>query len=212
MNALAQTFPPIHPSPLPPASFRPRVWHFVIALVIILPVWTVVGVTGYFRLSPEARVLRGSLMDSVGGQWHKKFAVHLGGMTMGLVRFGSQFLHIPPEPKAALKTLHGAEVGIYDLADDPSGLDSVRIFNNADRAMKSRGWQRIVGVVKEGDLVAVYFPISAVRPSSMACCVMVFHERQLVVASARGNLEPLLDIIDKNIKRATAKFPKGFTL
>ena len=43
--------------------------------------------------------LRSSVIESVPGQWDKRFAVHVGGLTLGLVRFGSLFFNLPPEPK-----------------------------------------------------------------------------------------------------------------
>src|SRR5258708_4088302 len=98
--------------PVSSGGFRFRPWHVAVLLILCLPILAAVAVANCFRLSSESRVLRGNLMESVGGQWDKKFAVHLGSLPMGIVRWGSHCVHLPPEPRAALDTLHGVEVGI----------------------------------------------------------------------------------------------------
>jgi len=190
---------PVRPAPAAPGGLRFGKGHLAVLLILCLLLSCAAGVAGYFRLSSESRVLRSSLMESVGGEWDKKFAVHVGSLTMGVVRLGSHFIHLPPEPRAALDTLHGAEVGIYHLREEPHSINATAIFDGADRAMKARGWDRIVGVTHERELVAVYFPRKVVLPSKMSCCLMIFHNRELVIVSARGNLEPLLEIARKRM-------------
>jgi hypothetical protein len=186
--------------PLKPA-FRFRRRYLALLVILCVPLFCAIGVAGYFRLSSETKALRKTVMSSVPGQWDKRFAVHVGGFTMGLVRFGSRFANLPPEPRAALEALHGAEVGIYRLHENPVSIAPTAIFMAADKAMKARGWERIVGVAQADQLVAVYIPLKGISPGRMACCVVVLHERDLVVASAHGNLGPLLQITEK----------KGFT-
>jgi hypothetical protein len=162
----------------------------VAALAILcVPLFCAVGVAGYFRLGSETTALRRSLMGSVAGEWDKKFAVHVGSLTMGLVRTGSRFVNLPPEPRAALEALHGAEIGVYKLREEAAPVDYRAIFLAADRAMKARGWERVVGVARGDEFVAVYIPRNGVLPGKMACCLAVLQERNLVVGSARGNLE-----------------------
>jgi hypothetical protein len=182
--------------PLRPA-FRFRQRFIVLLVILCLPLCCAIGIAGYFRLSSETRALRKTVMGSVPGQWDKRFAVHVGSLTMGLVRAGSRFVNLPPEPRAALDALHGAEVGVYRLHQNPVSVGPATIFVAADKAMKARGWERIVGVVQADQLVAVYIPLKGISPGRMACCVVVLHERDLVVASAHGDLGPLLQIAEK---------------
>ncbi|MCX6929425.1 MAG: hypothetical protein NT154_40355, partial [Verrucomicrobia bacterium] len=141
------------------AASRLRFWvrtgYVVLALGLCLPVLCAIGIAGYFRLSSATQALRSSVIESVPGQWNKRFAVHVGGLTLGLVRFGSRFFNLPPEPKAAVEALHGAEVGIYKLQDAPSALDYSAMFTAADKCMGRRGWERIVGVAQGRQFVAV---------------------------------------------------------
>jgi hypothetical protein len=174
--------------------FRVRTGYVVLALVLCLPLLCAIGIAGYFRLSSATQALRNSVIESVPGQWDKRFAVHVGGLTLGLVRFGSRFFNLPPEPKAALEALHGAEVGVYNLHDAPCALDYSAMFTAADKCMRRRGWERIVGVTRSRQFVAVYMPRNLRTVKRMACCVAVLNEQDLVVASARGNLQPLLEL------------------
>ncbi len=183
----------------------------IVAAVLALFAACVVGVTGYFRLSSPTAALRSSVMSEIPGPWHKTVALRVGWFTTGLIRTGSRFFQMPPEPRAALEAVHGAEVGVYKLQRDPVASDFKGLFAAADQAMKRRGWDRIVGVAEEGQFVAVYFPHRKVTLRGIKCCVLVLKDRDLVVASASGNLEPLLKIAEEHINTGELRrcLPKG---
>ena len=180
--------------------FRVRTGYVVLALVLCLPLLCAVGIAGYFRLSSATQALRNSVIESVPGQWDKRFAVHVGGLTLGLVRFGASFFNLPSEPKAALEALHGAEVGVYNLRDAPCAPDYSAMFTAADKCMRRRGWERIVGVAEGRQFVAVYMPRNLRTVKRMACCVAVLNEQDLVVASARGNVQPMLELATQHLQ------------
>jgi len=179
----------------------------VLALVLCLPLLCAIGIAGYFRLSSAAQALRSSMIESVPGKWDKRLAVHVGGLTLSLVRFGSRLFDLPPEPKAALAALRGAEVGIYRLQAAPATLDYLAMFAAADRSMRRRGWERVVGVARGRQFVAVYMPRNLHTVKRMGCCVAVLNEQDLVVASASGNLEPLLELATQRLQEHD--FPFG---
>jgi len=132
-------------------------------------------------------------MESVPGQWHRRFALNVGGLTFGFARFGSSFFHLPPEPRAALQALHGVEVGVYQLEGPISLPDYAAILKTADKSMRNRGWERIVGVAQGGQFVAVYAS-GDLRLKDVSCCVAVLNDQNLIVVSARGNISPLLEL------------------
>lgn len=179
--------------------FRIRAWYVVLALVLCLPLLGAIGITGYFRLSSPTQALRSSVIESVPGQWDKRFAGRVGGLTLGLVWFISHFFNMPPEAEAALAALHGAEVGVYNLHDAPSTLDYSAMFLAADKRMRRLGWERTVGVARGRQFVAVYMPRNLRTVKRMACCVAVLNEEDLVVASARGNLQPLIELATQHL-------------
>jgi hypothetical protein len=111
---------------------------------------------------------------------------------MALVRMGSRSFPLEAEPRAVLETVRGAEVGVYELAEEPTCGDRESLLAAADKAMGGRGWQRVVGVRRDREVVGVYVPGKRVASRRMKVCVVVLHGRDLVVASARGNIEPLM--------------------
>ncbi|HWW01142.1 MAG TPA: hypothetical protein VNZ64_15710 [Candidatus Acidoferrum sp.] len=197
--------PPYTPPKPPGSGFRAG--YAVAAAVPLFFVLCVVGVTGYFRLGSETTALRQSLMGSVDGQWKKTIAVHLGWFTTSLVRAGSQLVKLDPEPRAAIEAVRGVEVGVYKLHGDSQREDHGAILARADKAMNRRGWVRVVGVSHDRDLVTVYMPRKGMSMRNLKCCVMVFNGRDLVVASARGNLEPLWAIAEKHLELGLNRHP-----
>lgn len=164
-----------------------------------LVIWCIVGVTGFFRLSSETATLRASFMEAMPGAWNKKIALRVGWFTTGIARVGAGFFNLPPEPRAALAAVHGAEVGIYSLDRELAVPDGSAVLEIADKAMKARGWDRIVGVSQERQLVAVYWPHQKLSPGKIKCCVLVFQGRELIVSSVRGNLEPLMELASQHL-------------
>ena len=186
------------PSESPKSGFRAG--YAAAAAVILLSVLCVVGVAGVFRLGCETTALRQSLMSSVDGQWKKTIAIHLGWFTTGLVRAGSRFVKLDPEPRAALDAVRGVEVGVYKRQGGPEQEDHGTVLARADRAMNRRGWVRVVGVSRDRELVAVYMPRKGLSLRNTKCSVMVFNGRELVVVGARGNLQPLMAVVEKHLE------------
>ena len=189
------TLPPFFPAPS-----RVRAGYIVLGAIVLFLMMCAIGVVGMFQLGSEATLLRKTLMSSVAGIWDKKIAIRVGGITTALVRGGSRFFNLPPEPRAALDALHGAEVGVYNLREEPGYVERGPILTRADKAMAARGWDRVVGVVQENNLVAIYMPHKKASAGNIRCCLMVFSGRDLVVVSARGNVEPLLALAEKHIE------------
>ena len=83
-------------------------------------------------------------------------------------------------------------MGVYQLASGTRSPDHATMLAAADSAMSARGWERVVGVMDGHDLVAVYLPKENSSARRVKCCVMVFDGKEMVLVSAQGNLEPLL--------------------
>jgi hypothetical protein len=157
------------------------------------------GVASFFRLGTEADALRASLMRDSRGEWQKKVGIHVGFFTTALVRGGSSFFKLPPEAKAAISGLRGAEVAVYKRAVDLDEAKRGALLSSADETMTRRGWERVVAVCKDGKLVAIYTPRSGGRPSKVKFCIAVLDERNLVVVGVQGNLEPMLALANRAI-------------
>ena len=178
---------------------RVRKRYLVAAGVLAIVFLCGFGIASYFKLSPGTETLRKSLVRSATGEWENKIELRVGWFTTGLVRAGSRLLNLAPEPRAAIKSLHSAEVGVYNLRTESACPDRSALLAEADRAMTAGGWERIVGVLANDDLVAVYMPRRGFSSTRMKFCLMALHDHRLVVASASGNLEPLLELATKQM-------------
>jgi hypothetical protein len=99
---------------------------------------------------------------------------------------------LDPAARAALQSIHGAGVGIYQLPAGTPPPNRAAMLVTAESAMTARGWERVVGVIDGREMVAVYIP-KAVSVHRLKCCVLVFDGKQMVLASVRGNPKPILD-------------------
>jgi hypothetical protein len=168
-------------------------------LLLCVPALGIIGVASCFYLGASAQALRGAVMESVPGRWHKHFAINVGGVTLALARFGASFTHLPPDAKAALQFLDHGEVGIYEMEEKMSSPDYALILKTADKSMQRRGWERIVGVVEPGQFVAVYAPINHWGKDT-SCCVAVLDDRNLVIVSARGDTDQMLEFAQRHFR------------
>jgi hypothetical protein len=121
--------------------------------------------------------------------------VNAGSLTFGAIRTGLSFMDLEPEARAALKTVRGVEVGIYDLPSDANAPDAGTVLKTFDSTMSGRSWYRVVGVKDGRDLVTVYMPEKTTSIRKLKCCVVVFTGQQTIVASVRANPEPLIQCL-----------------
>lgn len=175
----------------------PRVHPLAIFLLIVfflvgLGLW---WVTGIFRLGSETSTLKSSFMAASGADWRTRIALNLGRVTFGLVQFGTSFIQMPREGRAALNGLNQAEVGVYETARSYESISSSAILAATDKAMEKRGCVRIVGVIQRDNLVAVYVPKKGKLNSQVHASVLVLHENRLVVAGVRANPNELMKLI-----------------
>jgi hypothetical protein len=159
------------------------------------------GLTGCFRASSDTQALRDSLIKSANAEWDKTVEFGVGGLTLGLVRAGLSFVDLDPEARAALHAAQGADVGVYKRHDTGKQLDHPAMLLAADRAMTGRGWDRMIAVVNPRELVAVYVPDEVVSTGDVKVCFVVVSGSDMVVASARSNLEPLLELAFSHERR-----------
>jgi hypothetical protein len=185
----------MNPSPVPPVVRPPakRLWlRYILAALLLLTVVIAVEVVSCFHLSSDAKALRNSLIKSSGVEWRQQIALNAGGLTLSAVRAGLSFVNLDAGARAALQSVRGAEAGIYQLPSGAKPPDRAALLAAADAAMTARGWDRVVGVMDGRDLVTVYLPGKTTSARRMKCCVMVLDGQEMVVVSARADLEPLL--------------------
>jgi hypothetical protein len=163
---------------------------------ILLPVFTFLLVlsSGCFRVSSDTRAMRDAVLDHTSCQSDKQIELSLGRLTFGLVGFGSRYVDMPPEARSILKAVKGGEVSVYKLHGSSPATNCSDILNSSDNSMKKRGWMRLVGVLHDRDLVAVYIPQKLRSAGDVRVAVLVLNGHDLVCVSAHSDLEPLLDL------------------
>lgn len=157
------------------------------------------GLTGCFKVSRDVDSLRQSVMQVIPSGWHEEIEIGVGGWVFALARGGSALLELDPDIRAALEVVRSADVGVYKFQGNSKNLNAGKILKSADDAMTKRGWERVVGVVSPGEVVAIYLPKDMNSSRLVRFCVLVLDDRQMVIASACSNLEPLLTLaMNKN--------------
>lgn len=180
---------------------RFRIFPILLCGLMALPVLLGLGVISFFRLSGDAAALRASALEALPGKWDNKVTLHPGFFTTALVRAGARFVKLPPEARAAISSLRGLEVAVYKNSQATADwVDTGAVLARADEAMSARRWDRVVGVSRDDELVAVYTPRRGITASSIRCCVLVLHRNDLVVAGANGNPEPLVEVAQRHLE------------
>ena len=189
--------PPVIPTPPEPPTRGPNILLTILGLAFLLVILVTgllaYGVTSYLRLGAEARALRNSFTQTAHGGWHKRLEINVGGFTTGLARAGLGFAQIDGDVRAALGGMRAGQVGIYELGAG-ANPDPAKAFAAADDAMYQRGWDRLAVVSRQDTLVTVYVPLALKAGDELSACFVVLHDRQLVLGSVRGDLEPLLQL------------------
>lgn len=189
--------PPLAPPLIGPPTKRP--WFWVGLALLLFPFVAlgviVLGVASYLHLSSDTRALRNGLMKASGVEWRQHIGLNIGSMTLGVIRAGLSLAPLDAQARAAVQTVRGVEVGIYELPPGTKPPDCAAMLAVADTVLNARGWERVVGVLDGEELVSVYVPGEAIAARRMKCCVLVLDGRQMVVVSARADFEPLWECL-----------------
>ena len=177
------------------------VYASVIAVALLL------ATTGCFRVGSETRALRDVALEFGADGAEEKIEVGVGFFTVGLAKLGTRLLDVPPEVKEILGSVDGVECSVYELRGRQDDLSQLLV--EADKEMSKRGCDRVVGVNDGEHLVAVYVPREMNSHRNASISVMVLTKRELVCATARGDLEPVLQMAYGKVRE---KMPKRETV
>jgi len=143
---------------------------------------------------PDVRTVRQAVIEASGKGWKPQFRVGVGPLSLGLLRATLCFTGIDPEAAAALQALHAADVSLDRRFKHVPQAPSATWLSKADARLQPLGWQRTITVVERDHTVLVYFPTAERPTKDLEVCVVVLEPDQLIVASARSDLQPLLDL------------------
>ena len=170
----------------------------------------VVTTTGCFRVGTDTIALRDAVLNNTPeAEWEEQVELGFGRISVAVLQLGgavvSRCVEVPPEARAILSAAKGAEASVYQLRGGTlNGFDPQKILAEADKKMEKRGWYRLVGVVQERELVAVYVPEDVDLAKDAEVAVLVLNDKDLVCVGARSDLRPLYRIA---MEKAGDKFP-----
>lgn len=197
--------PPSDPPPLPPLPSQRRqrpglVWGLLVAF-IGLPSLLLYGVVSCFGLGSDAAALREAVMASSDSGLNRQAELRLGWLPLTVMRQGLRWVDLDPEARLALDSIRSVEAGVY-ASDDEGPVDVAGLMAAGDGGLRSLGWDRIVGVVHEGDVVGVYSHANPHDSEDLSFCVLVHHEGRLVLAAIRCRAGPLLALLETAVRTA----------
>ena len=176
---------------LPASPDKPLWVKLQIACIVGL---TTIGLTGCFRVSSDVGALRDSVMKAANAEREERIEIGVGALTLHLARAGLAFVDLDPDARTALHAVRSAEVGVYKLRNKRHPPNPAAMLSAADETMAGRGWDRVVGVLNRHELVAIYVPGNVRSTRNLKVCLVTVNGREMIVASARSNLEPIMEL------------------
>lgn len=175
-------------SPVLPRGLRASLASVAVAVLCLLQ-------TGCFQVSRDIDQLRATVLKAAGATAEKRIEVGVGWMTLGLARAGLSMVQLDPRAVLALDALRSADISVCQLARNGNAFSCGSVLNETDSLMTGQNWDRLVTVLDREQLVAIYVPQQSRSSSTdLKVCLVVLNQRQLVIASARSDLEPLLKL------------------
>ncbi len=161
------------------------------------------GLTGCFKVSRDVQALRDGVVKAAQVEEPQgRIELGVGALTLNLARAGLAFVDLEPEARTVLHAVRSAEVGVYKFRGRRQRPNYAAVLSAADKTMAGRGWDRVVGVMNRNELVAIYVPAQAHSTRNVKVCVVALNGQEMVIASARSNLETLtalaLDRVDRH--------------
>ncbi len=169
---------------------------------LLLPLTT----TGCFRVSSETQALRDAALNTGFGRANEKVQVGVGFVTVALAKLATRYIDMPPEARTALSSLKQAECAVYELHDRRQSFAS--ILTETDKAMESRGCERLIGVIQERQLLAVYVPHDMNSAHDVKASVLVLNGKQLVCVTARADARDLVQLALQHVHEQSSSFSR----
>lgn len=190
------------PNYAPRPSGRRRLLHWFLIISAAATLVVAVKLVGIFFVSAEARDLQVAICEAAEGKpdTHLQFSIGPGILSIGRLAV-LMIDDVPPEARQALSAIDRASVGIYQLAQRISPENRGRMLAAADGRLAAKGWERIVTVVDDRDLVLIYMPRDWDDADDLEVCIAVCDGDELVVVSAQARSRPLMKWVQKHLPK-----------
>ena len=125
-----------------------------------------------------------------------------------MARTGSSWIDLDREARMAVEAIHSAEVGVFELFESPDPDAFPRLIAQADEQLHGDGWERIVTVLEDSQMVLVYAPTKFESSKQIEACVIVLAERNLVAVNGRAFTEPLMELASSAMRHLEIQPPR----
>ena len=123
-------------------------------------------------------------LDSPGmSETNRTMSLSLGPTVL---RFAARFMDDEPETQALLRSLDGVRIRIYEVHGDTALI--ARNFEHMGSKLNNDGWQPVMLVREEGELVQMY-----AKPSSngmQGLTIVSADDEEVVVVNVMGDIDP----------------------
>jgi len=206
MSTLATSPLPAYAVPTPSSvrrGFRWRWLFLTLGGLASLAVIFLVALLLSFRMGGEARAVRHAVFAATPGEWSPQFELGVGRLPAWLARAGFHLvegkLDLPPEAGFGVDAFRSADVGVYQRRHSGAPSSHAITLAKVDDAMSGRDWESIVSVQEGRQSVRVFVPKTMTDLRDTQACVFVMERDELIIVSARLNLEPLLELASSKL-------------
>ena len=124
-------------------------------------------------------------LDSPGmSDTDRTMSISLGPMVL---RFAARFLDDDPETQALLRSLDGVRIRIYDVHGDSERI--AQNFEHMGQKLGKDGWQPIMLVRDEGELVQMYAKSSGTGIKGLT--IVSADDEEVVIVNVMGDIDPM---------------------
>lgn len=171
-------------------------WRYLLIGLPVMLAGLILVLVLSFRMGGEARVMKEVVMEALPNEWERQVEIGVGEIPSFLVRTGLRWVDLDPVARAGLQAFRSADVGVYRrvASADAVAERTADLLGKLLERMGRRGWEPVVTVREGRELVAVLVPVGLDSARRLKVCVLVLDGDDLVVVSARGNLEPLIEM------------------
>jgi len=113
----------------------------------------------------------------------RTMSLSLGKTTL---RFAARFLDDQPETQALLRSLDGVRIRIYEVSGDTDRI--ARNFERMGSKLNNDGWQPVMLVREEGELLQMFAKSSASGMQGLT--IVSADDEEVVVVNVMGDIQP----------------------
>ncbi len=196
----------MNPASVPPviAPRRRRVWLWVLlgAGLCLSPFLLLGGIAlSYLSLDSDVRALRQHVMAATDARWRTKVQMSVGRTTLGAIGQGLRLVDHQnmDDARLALRAVRHASVGVYErTSGGEASWSREQLFADTDRAMKRRGWTRLVGVADRKETVLIYVQEEFKDDEPLEIWLAVVDGREMVVVSTCVDPRVLGELVERH--------------